>query len=208
MGTFDKILTQCRSIGGLLSDVVFIGGVAVYLHARSARTLVPPEASHDADFMISLSDFGYLKDLEEVTSNPRLGKHQMFFEGVEFDVYVERGNHLVVPYDEVAAHAGDVGGLRLACLEHLLVLKLEALRHRSHSRKGDKDRRDVVQVGLMLGRGARRRLLDPYLRDDHLKFLVEISRGSLFHEICGKNAHAARKVREAFDDFAGTIADS
>jgi hypothetical protein len=205
MGTFDKILDQCRTVGGLLSDVVFIGGVAVYLHARRARTSVPPEASYDADFMISRSDFGILKDLEEVTSNPRLGRHQMLSEGVEFDVYVERGNRLIVPYDEVAAHAASVDGLRLACLEHLLVLKLEALRHRSHSLKGDKDRRDVVQIGLMLGRGVRRKLLEPYLRGDHVELLVDVAGSALFYEMCGNNAHAARKVRESFEVFVQTV---
>ena len=193
-------------MGDLLPDVVFIGGVAVYLHARESRSGVPPEASHDADFMVSFRDYGYLKDVEEVTPNTRLGKHQLVYEGVEFDVYVERMNRLFVPYDEVAAYSETAEGVRVASLEHLLVLKLEALKSRSHSRKGDKDRRDVVQVGLLLGVGVRRELVDPYLVGVHFKFLEEIAGGALFYELCGGNAHEARRLREAFADFARVAA--
>lgn len=205
MQTFDKIIRKSRKLGESYPDAVFIGGVAVYLHASHVGTGVPPEASHDADFMVSVLDYGALKDVEEVTANPRLGKHQMLSGGVEFDVYVERWNKLVVPYDEVATYSVVVEGVRVASLEHLLVLKLEALGKRSHSRKGDKDRGDVVQLGLMLGRRARGKLLAPYLRDDHLESLVSVAGSALFYELCDGNAHDARRVREAFTDFVGTL---
>jgi hypothetical protein len=208
MKQFDKILVKCREVGDLLADVVFIGGVAVYLYSRERATGVPPEASHDADFMISMTDFGVLRDLEEVTSTPRLGKHQMLSGGVEFDVYVERHNRLLVPYDAVAAHAESVDGLRLASLEHLLVLKLEALKSRGHSRKGEKDRGDVVQLGLMMGRRCRTKLLEPYLRRDHVATLVQIAGSAVFYELCGGNAHAARKVRDSFSGFVGDLSES
>jgi hypothetical protein len=203
MSQFDKILAKCREVGDTLSDVVFIGGVAVYLYSRARATGVPPEASHDADFMISISDFGFLRDLEEVTSTPRLGKHQMLSGGVEFDVYVERHNRLIVPYDAVAASAETVGGLRVASVEHLVVLKLEALKSRGHSRKGEKDRCDLVQLGLMAGPRVRTRLLEPYLRRDHVALLEQVAGSAVFYELCGGNAHVARKVR---DDFSGFVA--
>jgi hypothetical protein len=205
MSRFDKILAKCREVGTMLSDVVFIGGVAVYLYSHERVTGVPPEASHDADFMISISDFGILRDLEEVTSTPRLGKHQMLSGGVEFDVYVERHNKLIVPYDAVAANFEDVDGLRVASLEHLLVLKLEALKSRGHSRKGEKDRCDVVQLGLMMGGKVRTRLLDPYLRRDHVASLGQIAGSAVFYELCGGNAHVARKVRDSFAEFVGVV---
>ena len=206
MQSFDKIIRKCRSLGEAYPDVVFIGGVAVYLHASHVGTGVPPEASHDADLMISVLDYGALKDAEEVTANPRLGKHQMLSGGVEFDVYVDRWNKLVVPYDEVASYSVAVEGVRVASLEHLLVLKLEALGKRSHSRKGDKDRGDLVQLGLMLGRRSRDKLLEPYLRSDHLESLADLAGSALFYELCGGNAHDARKVREAFAVFVRTLA--
>jgi len=206
MQTFDKIIRKCRELGGEYPDVVFIGGVAVYLHASSAGTGVPPEASHDADFMVSVFDYGAIKDAEEVTANPRLGKHQMLSGGVEFDVYVDRWNKLIVPYAEVATYSVTVEGVRVASLEHLLVLKLEALGKRGHTRKGDKDRGDVVQLGLMIGRKSRGKLLEPYLREDHLESLVSLAGSAVFYELCGGDAHDARRVREAFTVFVGTLA--
>ena len=205
MQTFDKVIRECRELGESYPDAVFIGGVAVYLHASHAGTGVPPEVSHDADFMVSVLDYGALKDVEEVTANPRLGKHQMLSGGVEFDVYVDRWNKLVVPYDEVASYSAVVEGVRVASLEHLLVLKLEALGKRGHTRKGDKDRGDVVQLGLMLGRRARENLLAPYFRQDYLESLLTVAGSALFYELCGGNAHDARRVRESFTDFVGTL---
>lgn len=205
MSSFSKILDMCRGLSRDLSDVVFIGGVAVYLHALGRSMKVPLEASHDADFMVSLSDYGVLKDIEEITPTPRLSKHQMFVDGVEFDVYVERLNRLVVPYDEVYAHSLVVEDVRVACLEHLLVLKLEALGHRGQSSKGDKDRRDVVKIGLMLGRKVRRELVEPYHQPSFAKMLGEVARSSIFIDLSDRNAHAAKKVRAAFVDFVGRI---
>lgn len=202
MVSFAKILNLCTGLSRELEDVVFIGGVAVYLHSTVARELaVAPEASHDADFMISFSDYGVLKDEEEVTPTPRLGKHQMVVDGVEFDVYVERLCRLVVPYDEVLAHSKVVESVKVACLEHLLVLKLEALAKRGHSSKGDKDRRDVAKIGLLLGPKAKRSLVSPYMRDELEELLADVARGPVFLDLCQKNAHLARKVRSKFEVF-------
>ena len=206
MPTFTKILKLCQSLGDDLPDVVFIGGVAVYLHVvQWSQDTIPLESSHDADFMISFSDYGILKDAEEVTATPRLAKHQMVVDGVEFDVYVERLNRLVVPYDEVYAHSTTVEGIRVACLEHLLILKLEALEKRGHSGKGAKDRRDVAKIGLMLGRSPKKYLLSPYLRDAHAALLDEVAKSTIFYELCSRNAHAAKKMRSAFESFARSI---
>jgi hypothetical protein len=206
MPSFAKILDLCSLLSGELADIVFIGGVAVYLHTlRRELAAAPPEASHDADFMISLSDYGILKDEEELTSTPRLAKHQMIVDGVEFDVYVERLNRLVVPYDEVFAHSEVIEGVRVACLEHLLVLKLEALEKRGHSSKGDKDRRDVAKIGLMLGRRTRKSLIRPYARDEHIALLDDLSRSAIFFDLCSRNSHVAKRARTSFTAFAGDV---
>ena len=86
MDIFDKILEICKGLSKNMPDIVFIGGVAVYLHATVRHSkIVAPEASHDADFMISFSDYGILKDMEEITYTPHLAKHQMVVNDVEFD---------------------------------------------------------------------------------------------------------------------------
>lgn len=207
MPTFDKILKICWALSDDLDDIVFIGGVAVYLHAvKRASDLVPPEASHDADFMISFEDYGTLKDLEEIVPNTRLAKHQMVVENVELDVYVERLNRLVVPYDEVFANSTTIDGTRVACLEHLLVLKLEALMNRGHSSKGEKDRRDVAKIGLLLKNHVKKSLVEPYLRPDTSRLLTDVAKSSVFFDLCAKNAHLAKKARASFTKVATELA--
>jgi hypothetical protein len=207
MTSFNKILSLSQALSQELSDVVFIGGVAVYLHTvKKAQAAIPLEASHDADFTISFSDYGILKDEEEITATPRLAKHQMIVDGVEFDVYVERLSRLIVPYDELLAHSMVIEGIRVACLEHLLVLKLEALAHRGHSGKGQKDRRDVAKIGLLAGSRPKRALLAPYMREELLLLLVDVARGPIFYELCSRNAHAAKKARTTFENFVKAIA--
>lgn len=206
MGSFGKVLATCRAIARELPGAVFIGGVAVYLHAEEAvASGVDLEASHDADLMISLLDYSSLRDTDELTANRRLGKHQMTRQGIEVDVYVERQSRLVVPYDEAAAHAEEISGVRAACLEHLLALKLEALLDRAGSAKGDKDERDVVRICLMLGKKGRRRLIDPFLGPRHEEALRLLARSQIFAEMSGGNAHAARKMRTRFDASIGRL---
>ena len=206
MRTFTKILDLCLELSHGYPDVVFIGGVAVYVHlAHKALSTLPLEASHDADFMISFSDYGNLKDEEEVTPTPRLAKHQMIVDGVEFDVYVERLNRLVVPYDDVYAASNVIEQIRVASLEHLLVLKLEAFGQRGHSSKGEKDSRDLIKIGLLLGRDANKDLILPYWRDEHLSSLLEVVKSSIFFGLCQRNAHAAKQMRTAFEEFVETI---
>ena len=206
MVDFGKILQLCSELSSDLTDVVFIGGVGVYLHALDkAKANLPPESSHDADFMISFADYGTLKDLEELTPNQRLAKHQMIVDGVEFDVYVERLNRLVVPYDEVYAHSIEIEGIRVACLEHLLILKLEAFQDREHSSKGIKDRRDVAKIGLLLGRKFERELVLPYLRPELEDRLRDIAKSTVFLELGDKNFHVAKNLRGAFSAVVASL---
>jgi hypothetical protein len=206
MPSFHKILDLCSSLSQNLHDLVFIGGVAVYLHALAqASKNVTPEASHDADLMISFSDYGVLKDEAEITHNRRLAKHQMIVDDIELDVYVEHLNNLIVPYDEVFMHSLEVEGIRVACLEHLLVLKLEAFKTRGSSGKGEKDRRDVAKIGLLLGRRADLDLITPYLRSELAMLLKTIAKSSVFFELCAHNAHAAKKARSSFETFVASV---
>lgn len=206
MPSFSKILKLCRALSQNLPEIVFIGGVAVYLHPLQKNLAsISLEASHDADFMISFSDYGILKDEEEITSTPRLSKHQMIVDGVEFDVYVERLHRLIVPYDEIFAHSSIIEETRVACLEHLLILKLDALASRGHSNKGEKDRRDVVKIGLLLGPRPRKTLITPYIRGELTAIIKSISKSVIFFEMCSHNAHAAMKARASFTSFATSI---
>jgi hypothetical protein len=203
---FQHILGEVTRLAEEHPGHVFIGGVAVYLHAiNNPRTKATAEASHDADFMLALSEFADLRDTDEVVANRRLSKHQLIRHGVEFDVYVERQNNLIVPYDEAAAHAVIYDAIRVASPEHLLVLKLEALRDRIRSAKGDKDARDLVTISRICDGKIRRDIVLPFLRDDHMALLEQVAASPVFTYIAQGNAHEAKRLRQSFSGFVSTI---
>lgn len=207
MGDFNEILIASRRIAEEYPGVVFIGGVAVYLHAANTpRAREAAEASHDVDFMLSLADLSDLRHTDELVANRRLGKHQLIRGPVEFDVYVERQNSLAVPYDEAVAHADTYEGIRVAAIEHLLILKLNAYLDRSQSAKGDKDARDLVTISQVAGGKVRRPLVEPYLREEHLQALETVANSPVFTYLSKGNAHRAKLLRTTFSDFAVKIA--
>ncbi|MDX2225998.1 MAG: hypothetical protein SFY92_02695 [Verrucomicrobiae bacterium] len=207
---FEKLLRACLEFSMLFPDgVVFIGGIAVYLHAMNhEKTRALAEATHDADFYISLADMADLRDIEEVTANRRLNKHQLIKNGFEFDIYTERHSALIVPYDQIMAYSIVHDQMRLSSLEHLLILKLEAFRDRERSSKGQKDAKDLIRISLILT-GTRSRiqrdLIFPFLSEDHLKALDRIARGPEFLSLAKGNAKEAKEMRTQFHLLTGLL---
>jgi hypothetical protein len=196
---FETLLSACAELAAAYPEgLIYIGGIAVYLHARNrpqAEALA--EFTHDADFYISLADMGDLRDAETVVPNRRLSKHQLVKRGFEFDIYTERQSSLIVPYDAVAAHSVLVAGIRVACLEHLTALKLDAYRDRKASTKGEKDAKDVARMAAVAGRSAfRGALCAPYLTDEHLELLAHIERSPAIVALAHGNAVLAKKLRQ------------
>lgn len=134
-------------------------------------------------------------------SNRRLSKHQMIRAGIEFDIYVERQNNLAIPYDEAFAHAVMFSGIKVACLEHLLILKLNAHIDRISSSKGDKDRRDIVTIVMAMNDKFHRDQLMPHLREKHVQSLCKIEESSVFTEMSAGNSHKTKSLRNTFDGF-------
>ena len=185
--------------------VVFIGGVAVFMHS-SKNEDVKTEFSHDADFLISMEDYMDLRDLEEVTSNKRLAKHQIIKNDVDFDVYVENHNDLAVPYSEVQKLSSVIDGVRVASLGHLLVLKVDAFSSRKGTQKGAKDARDVVKI--MLGMSNQDiEAARPYITEKRLSLVESVSRSSAFDEMALNNKHEAKIIRNKFDQILDALRD-
>lgn len=200
---FEELLTVCAELAGYFPQgLVYIGGIAVYVHAQNAPSVAPyAEATHDADVYISLADMADLRDLEEVVPNRRLSKHQLIKRGFEFDIYTERQSTLLVPYDAVAANAVEKGGLRIASLEHLFVLKMEAYRDRRQSAKGEKDAKDLLRIAACAAaskEGFDAALSAPYLRDDHLDLLPLILKSPAAAVMSLGNAVKAKRLRHNF----------
>jgi hypothetical protein len=196
---FQRILASARDLGLEYPDgLILIGGIAVYLQATERRIERLREATYDADLMISLADYSSLRDREEVTPNARLGKSQIIKDGIEFDIYVERQLKLAVSYEEASNYADLIDGVRVASLEHLLVLKTDAALDRAASIKGEKDERDIARIVLML-EAPRRDLLEPYLSERRLAKLNSlVERPTTFRELAKDNAHDASILRKKF----------
>lgn len=207
---FAALLAACAEIAETFPEgVVFIDGIAVYLHTTNLpATRDLAESTHDADFYISLADMGDLRDIEELTPNRRLSKHQMIKRGFEFDIYTERQSALIVPYETIVAASKVFGVVRVASLEHLLVLKLEAFADRKGSAKGDKDAKDILRIASVAVRSGatfRAALVVPYLRDEHWELLTTVERGPQPMALARGNAMAAKKLRGDLGSVLGAI---
>jgi hypothetical protein len=200
---FPQLLAACGELSAMFPDgIAFIGGIAVYLHAiNNPATHDFAEATHDGDFYISMADMGELRDIEELTPNRRLSKHQLIKAGFEFDIYTERHSALIVPYSEVISRAENYGDLKVAGLEHLFALKVEAYRDRRSSSKGSKDAKDLIRIVSICA--ARKKpltaaLIAPYLRDEHLALLEDLIKRPEFVAMARGNAMQAKKLRNQF----------
>jgi len=174
--------------------IAYIGGIAVYAHVSGvAETAQYAGMSHDADLMILLPDFADLRDIEALTPNRRLGKQQFSKGGFEFDVYVEGQHDLPVPADEAVAWAEMQQGLRVACPEHLLILKLKAYEDRRGNAKGDKDEDDIIR--LLLVRQEWRRECLTRLSDEMMQMLDGVVAGDAPVRLAKGNLHEAKNLR-------------
>lgn len=174
--------------------LVFIGGIAVYAYARSKEeTAALAAQSHDADFMILRSEFIELRDITVMTANKRLSKHQFVEAGFEFDVYVEGQTDLVIPVDEAVANSEFRSGLRVACIEHLLILKAKALKDRKGTSKGNKDEDDMVRILLVAEEIDGDRL--SRLTEDALTEIRRAVEGDSPLRLAQGNSHAAKNLR-------------
>ena len=173
--SWDELFSTYQKLIRELQGSVVIGGVAVYLHTiEHATTKRWAGMTHDGDLYLSYEDLGFLRDHEDVTSNPRLKKHQVRKNNIEFDVYVQHQHGLLVSYDEVFAHAVMMEDVRVAAIEHLMILKLEAYRDRQDSSKGQKDAQDLIRLALILSETQTQwELMIPYLDDEHPHLLEQ-----------------------------------
>jgi hypothetical protein len=192
---WSRLLTAVQEIQEWFPEgVAYIGGIAVFAHASAeAATAKYAGMSHDADLMILLPDFADLRDIEALTPNRRLGKQQFSRDGFEFDVYVEGQHNLPVPADEAVAWAQMKNGLRVACAEHLLILKLKAFEDRKGTGKGAKDEDDVLR--LLLVRSDWRKECLSRMTDDMLRELDNVVKGDAPVRLVSGNFHEAKSLR-------------
>jgi hypothetical protein len=192
---FNRILQVSEELSQYYESIVFIGGIATYLHTVNSGQTHIAEASYDGDFYISLTDFADLRDMEEVIPNRRLNKHQMVKAGIEFDIYVEHNHRLPLSYESAFRHRVVLSNIPCVCLEHLLILKLEAYAGRYNSAKGRKDARDIVKVLGMLSK-PNLNILKNYLTKDHKNLIdTTIKQTEIYQEISKNNPQLGKQVK-------------
>lgn len=196
--SFGRLLAEVSDMGRLYDGAVFIGSIAVYLHAvNDEATSAFAEPTKDVDFYISLASLSDLRETEELTGNSRLARHEFWRSPFSFGVYAERQSRLPVPYDVVAAHAVEYDGIRVAALEDLLLLRLQAAADRHASAHAPKDARDVIRI-LLLADGvdfdADRSVA--YMTPKHLERLRDIVEGPEFTAIAEGRVKVANGLRK------------
>ena len=207
--SFDKLIGVVTEVGQLYDDLVYIGGIAVYLHSiNHESTRQYAESTTDADLYISLSNLSDLRSIEELTQNPRLGKQEFQKDGFSFDVYAERQCNLPVPYAFVAAHAVIYDRVKVASIEDLLVLKLEAAAARHASEHGRKDAKDIIRLLLLASEGP----FDierstAFMQDKHFKRLEAIVQGAEFMSLAAGNSKTAKALRGKAESVFALIDD-
>jgi hypothetical protein len=175
-------------------ELVLIGGIAVYSHVRSKEDTSQYAAqSLDADFMILLSYYAELRDIEMLMPNKGLTKQQFIKNGFEFNVYVEGQTDLCVPVPETVSASQMKNGLRVACIEHLLILKANALANRKNTSKGDKDEDDICRILLAADAIEPDKLTR--LDDDLLSEISHAIKGDAALRLANGNNHIARGLR-------------
>ncbi len=182
-------------------------GIAVYLHAiNSPKHAQYAEATNDADFYISAADLSDLREIEEIQPNRRLNRHQFIREGFEFDIYAKYQSNLRVPYDAVNASCDTYGGIQVACLEHLLVLKPDAFAARHASAHGRKDARDLIRLALVASEHPfQSDKASMFLDAEHLKLLAQVARGPEPTVLASGNAQLAKNIRATFSTLVATL---
>lgn len=205
---FDRLVSLCHEIGRMYEPgLIFIGGIGVYLHAINSGDLKElAETTKDADLYISISGFSDLREIEELSPNTRLNKHEFRKGGFSFDVYTERHSSLPVPYADVAADAHEYDGVKVAAPEHLLILKLEAAVDRKGSEHGRKDVKDIIRLMLVAQASAfdAERCV-AFMQERHFNMLEEIARGPEFMSLARGNAKQAKSLRTRFSTVLESV---
>ncbi|MDP1830499.1 MAG: hypothetical protein Q8K67_00430 [Geothrix sp.] len=195
--TWEHLLHISRTLTSEYGDAVFIGGVAVSCHASRLGPNFQ-ESSHDADLYLSLAGKAAMRDRHEVWHNPKLQKDSALIEGEELDIYVERQHSLGVQYPEIFAASEEIEGIRVAALEHLLILKLDAAKSRWGSGKGDKDVRDLARIVALLDK-PEHEWLAPHLNAVRLETLDRAMGRNDLPRLLGLNHHEGGKFRAWLD---------
>jgi len=129
-----------------ISDFVLIGGWAVWLYTRAAK-------SKDIDIFIDFEDFFKLQKffIEKGIStdlNQKLNKYEIKLGEIDIDIYTPHHCSLIVPCKEIFSKKWfkTIDSFKVVIPEVLLILKIYCEEKRHETIKGFKDRIDLLSI--------------------------------------------------------------
>lgn len=123
------------------TDFVLIGGWAIYLHTHAYK-------SKDIDIVVGYDELIRLKQTYKLSKNEFLKKYEIKLDFFDIDIYLPAFSKLAVPPEELLKHFDTIGGIKVAPLPLLLLLKQQAWLDRKGSIKGKKDALDIALLAL------------------------------------------------------------
>ncbi|MBI2647074.1 hypothetical protein HYW99_01235 [Candidatus Woesearchaeota archaeon] len=121
-------------------NFVLIGGWAVYLWAKSHK-------SKDIDIIIDYNELNKLKLKYNPKKNDSLKKYEIKIEDIDVEIYIPFYSRLPI-IEHIKNYSSNIEGFKVANPIALLVLKQAAEMNRRDSKKGLKDRIDIIDLLL------------------------------------------------------------
>jgi len=149
-------------------DFVLIGGWAIYFYTKSLK-------SKDIDFVTTIEELKRIGLEMNIHKNERLRKYEIKLKGIDVDIYIPYWSKLIVPPEDIIENARIVEGFKIADVEDIIILKLDAEIDRKRSIKGFKDRVDIIAL-LLSGFVDKERLHKKIHRYGGEKYLRELER--------------------------------
>lgn len=207
---FQKILEDVQEISELLDfNVIFIGGVATYLYSEKHNFF--SEFSHDADFYMSQYDIYDLEDMYGVASkNTRLNKSELQIRGVDYDIYIENQNKMIVDYQELMENSIIINNIaRVPAIEYLILLKYQAFKDRQNSHKGEKDARDLLKLMYFGNKEKQNKyIVEQYFDKEMISSLKSINSVKIIDDITDKNSYQSSIIKKEIDSYIDYLSAS
>jgi len=122
-------------------DFIVIGGWATYLWTKALK-------SKDIDIIIDFKTLDKLKTEYNLKKNDNLKKYELIIDEIDIDIYVPYYSKLSLPIKIIEKNITKLHGFKIVLPEILLILKQSAELEREFTKKGQKDRLDILSLLL------------------------------------------------------------
>lgn len=122
-------------------DFIVIGGWAAYLWTKALK-------SKDIDIVVDFKALDKLKTGYSLKKNHSLKRYEIVIDEIDIDIYVPFYSKLSLPIKTIEKNITKLHGFKVVLPEILLILKQSAEMEREFTKKGQKDRLDILSLLL------------------------------------------------------------